>query len=172
MEKEKNIRRLQKDLEENRSNLEQTSKEIKGYGRVISNIIDPKTKDINFDNISISNTKSISSTLFNMKGRDSLTGNEISELLYAQISGANDLNQEGLEELIMAQRHSYKEYDFLVREMPEIQRALDLMATDVVYPNAFGKSGIKIEFRNNNEKKNGEKYSELIIQGVMKQWQK
>ena len=162
MEKEKNIRRLQKDLEENRSNLEQTSKEIKGYGRVISNIIDPKTKDINFDNISISNTKSISSTLFNMKGRDSLTGNEISELLYAQISGANDLNQEGLEELIMAQRHSYKEYDFLVREMPEIQRALDLMATDVVYPNAFGKSGIKIEFRNNNEKKNGEKYSELI----------
>lgn len=45
-----NINKVRKNLEENREHLEQSSKEIKGYGRTISKIIDPSTKEINFDN--------------------------------------------------------------------------------------------------------------------------
>ena len=162
MATDKNINKVRKELEANRQQLEQSSKEIKGYGRTISKIIDPTTNDINFDNISVSNAKSISSNLFNMRGKDSQTDYQISQLLYAQMSGANDLTEDALEELIMSHRHSYKEYDILVKEMSEIGRALDLMASDVVFPNAIGKSGLKITFKNNDENKNGERVSDLL----------
>ena len=162
MATDKNINKVRKELEANRQQLEQSSKEIKGYGRTISKIIDPTTNDINFDNISVSNAKSISSNLFNMRGKDSQTDYQIAQLLYAQMSGANDLTEDALEELIMSHRHSYKEYDILVKEMSEIGRALDLMASDVVFPNAIGKSGLKITFKNNDEGKNGERVSDLL----------
>lgn len=161
-DKNKNVNNIRKDLEKNREHLEQSSKEIKGFGRTIKKIIDPNTKDINFDNVAISNAKAISANLFNMKGKDKQTDYEISQLLYAQMSGANDIDQDSLEELIMSNRHSYKEYDILVSEMPEIGRALELMAADIIYPNAVGKSGIQIEFNNNDENKNGERYQDLI----------
>lgn len=157
-----NVNKVRKELEENREHLEQSSKEIKGYGRTISKIIDPSTKEINFDNLSVSNARAISSNLFNMKGKDKGSDYQISQLLYAQMSGANEVTQDALEDLMASNRHSYKEYDILVKEMSEIGRAIDLMASDVVFPNAVGKSGLKVEFRNNNENANGERYSDLI----------
>lgn len=160
--KKVNINKIRKTIEENREHIEQSSKEIKGYGRVISKIIDPTTKEINFDNISVSSAKSISSNLFNMKGKDKGSDYQISQLLYSQMSGMNDISQDALEDLISSNRHSYKEYDILVKEMSEIGRALDLMASDVVFPNAVGKTGLKVEFKNNNENINGERYSDLI----------
>lgn len=157
-----NVNKVRKELEENREHLEQSSKEIKGYGRTISKIIDPSTREINFDNLSVSNARAISSNLFNMKGKDKGSDYQISQLLYAQMSGANEVTQDALEDLMASNRHSYKEYDILVKEMSEIGRAIDLMASDVVFPNAVGKSGLKVEFRNNNENANGERYSDLI----------
>ena len=157
-----NVNKVRKELEENREHLEQSSKEIKGYGRTISKIIDPSTREINFDNLSVSNARAISSNLFNMKGKDKGSDYQISQLLYAQMSGANEVTQDALEDLMASNRHSYKEYDILVEEMSEIGRAIDLMASDVVFPNAVGKSGLKVEFRNNNENANGERYSDLI----------
>ena len=157
-----NINKVRKNLEENREHLEQSSKEIKGYGRTISKIIDPSTKEINFDNLSVSNARAISSNLFNMKGKDKGSEYQISQLLYSQMSGANEVTQDALEDLMASNRHSYKEYDILVQEMSEIRRAIDLMASDVVFPNAVGKSGLNVEFKNNNENANGERYSDLI----------
>ena len=157
-----NINKVRKNLEENREHLEQSSKEIKGYGRTISKIIDPSTKEINFDNLSVSNARAISSNLFNMKGKDKGSDYQISQLLYSQMSGANEVTQDALEDLMASNRHSYKEYDILVQEMSEIRRAIDLMASDVVFPNAVGKSGLNVEFKNNNENANGERYSDLI----------
>lgn len=162
MPENKNINKIKKELEQNRDILDQNSKEIKGYGSIAKKIIDPKTQDINFDNLSVSNAKSISTNLFNIKGKDNLTDYQIAEVLFSQISNTNDINDSALEELILSHRHSYKEYDVLTKEFAEIQRAMEMMASDIVYPNVNGLSGLKIEFKNNNDQVNGERYDDLI----------
>ena len=97
MEKEKkDIKKIRKELDKNRDNLEINSKEIKGYGPAISQMIDPQISDINFDQLSITNNKTISSNLFNIRGRDQLSKEEISEILYSQISNLNNLSQDGI----------------------------------------------------------------------------
>ena len=163
MEKEKkDIKKIRKELDKNRDNLEINSKEIKGYGPAISQMIDPQISDINFDQLSITNNKTISSNLFNIRGRDQLSKEEISEILYSQISNLNNLSQDGIEDLITGQRHLYKEYEVLSQEMPEIKEAIKRMANDVVNPNGAGLSGLKISFYNNNENREEEKYHNLI----------
>ena len=160
--KKKDINKINKTLEENRQQIDQNSKEIKGYGSIMSKIIDPETKKIQWDNVSISNAKAISTSLFNMRGKDKLTGEQISELILAYMNKASDIDNKDIETLIKERKHSYREYDYLATEMPEIRRAIKKMAGDIVYPNGQGMTGIKIEFRNNDAKEDGESYNSLM----------
>ena len=160
---EKDMGKIRKNLDKNREELEKTSKEIKGYGDVISQIIDPQLSDINFDKLSItSDTSNISTSIFNIKGKDKASDYDVSDILYSQISDMNNLSQAGIEDIISAQRHRYKEYEMLAKEMPEIMTAIKRMANDVVNPNGTGISGLNIKIHNNNENKTEEKYRNLL----------
>ena len=140
---------VKKRLEENRKELDQNTKEVMGYGSTMAKIIDPNINKIDYEKMSINNIKSTSANLFNIKGKDKDSQIPLNELFYAQIMSINNLDPNELDSVMNTTRYRMREYSVLVKELPEIRNVLNLLADDVVYPNASGLSGIRIEFKNN-----------------------
>lgn len=152
---------VKKRLEENRKELDQNTKEVMGYGSTMAKIIDPNINKIDYEKMSINNIKSTSANLFNIKGKDKDSQIPLNELFYAQIMSINNLDPNELDSVMNTTRYRMREYSVLVKELPEIRNVLNLLADDVVYPNASGLSGIRIEFKNNTGTE-GESDTDLI----------
>ena len=92
------IKKLKKTHEEVQSQLNDMAKAGRGYSTMIERqVINPDITELDLDNFGINNVASIQDTLFNIKGRDKISRERISDLIYADLyadkSGRQDLAQ-------------------------------------------------------------------------------
>lgn len=158
----KSDNKIKRDLNEYKKDLDKTAKDMLGYGTMINDLISPKVTPVNFDTFNMSNIKSIQNNIFAMRGRDKLTGSDsVGSTLFSIVNAPNTDYQQ-LSNIISGRSALNLELNYLLNEMSELENTLELLANDIIFPNAPTTSGITIEFKGADENKDDEKYDYLI----------
>ena len=160
MEEEKK-ERVSQQLIENDNSIDALSKGILGYGKAVDELISNTVPDVRLTHTSINKNQVIGADLFSISGKDKDSKYNLYERIYASLMEKTGVALE-LQSLLQSRQTLNAEMNYLINRMPEIQNAIDMLANDVVYPNAADMSGIKIEFFNNDESKSEETEPQLI----------
>lgn len=155
--KERDIKKSSADI---RQEIDELMKQTRGYGIMTQdNLINPDIIELNTNNISMDNNKSLEDGLMSIKGKDKLTQERMYELFYADMYSKNE-KEIKLDELLRPRNIKNLEYNYILSNMVEMTTALETLAEDVVFPNSGLESGIKIEFIGNKDVA-GERDSDL-----------
>lgn len=141
---------ITKIINESKKRLDKMSKGIIGYGRDMEKIIDPSIDNINFDNFSVNNVRSVQDNLFNIRGNDKKSKYKVNEAIYGAIASIQDESM--ITEVLEGRIKLNNEFNYLLNNMTELSTSLEALADDVVYPNISSKSGITIEISGNDNK--------------------
>ena len=156
------IKKLKKTHEEVQTQLNDMAKAGRGYSTMIERqVINPDITELDLDNFGINNVASIQDTLFNIKGRDKVSRERISDLIYADLY-ADKSGRQDLAQLSRMRMQINLEYNYILNNMIEMNNALNQLADDVVFPNSSIQSGLKVEFIGNRDTVAGERYEDLI----------
>ena len=156
------LRKLNKNNEKITEELDGLLKATKGYGLITKDtIIDPEITNVVTNRDNMGDSVSLNEDIFNAKGKDRISGYEISDIIYSDLKSKNTKDLL-LEDLIKPRVIKNLEYNYILNNMVELTNSLDNLAEDVVFPNVSLESGIELEFVGNNSELAGERPSDLI----------